>query len=172
MGHLMPPRTASQLSSYTPVQAAVSRGHSTIRLAKFQTKHRRVTTMWSSMPKGCQCRQEQFTLSIQSANRSNDDDACSIKISTSYRRSADHRNAHKALGILAENREVSLTRLMFKCPNTKRLVPTHVDIDLAEIDRLPDRVTFSRCLYCSTVHGWSPKETFVSEELQIGRPKQ
>jgi hypothetical protein len=65
-----------------------------------------------------------------------------------------------------------VTRLMFKCPNTKRLVPTHVDIDLAEIDRLPDRVTFSRCLYCSTVHGWSPKETFVSEELQIGRPKQ
>jgi hypothetical protein len=128
--------------------------------------------MWSSMPKGCQCRQEQFTPSIQSANRSNNDDACSTKIFTSYRRSADDRNAHKALGNLAENREVSLTRLMFKCPNTKRLVPTNVDIDLAEIDRLPDRVTFSRCLYCSTVHGWSPKETFVSEELQIGRPKQ
>jgi hypothetical protein len=168
----MPTPTASQLSSCTPVQAAVSRGHSTIRRAKFQTEHRRVTTMWSSMPKGCRCRQEQFTLSIQSANRSNDDDACSIKVSTSYRHSADDGNAHKALGILAENREVSLTRLMFKCPNTKRLVPTHVDIDLAEIDRLPDRVTFSRCPYCSTVHGWRPKETFVSEELQIGRPKQ
>ena len=124
------------------------------------------------MPKGFRFRQEQFTLSIQSANRSNDDDPCAIKVSTSYRHSADDRDAHKALGILAENREVSLMRLMFKCPNTKRLVPTHVDIDLAEIDRLPDRVTFSRCLYCSTVHGWRPKETFVSEELQIGRPKQ
>jgi hypothetical protein len=168
----MPTRTASQLSSCTPVQAAVSRGHSTIRPAKFQTKHRRVTTMWSSMPRECQCRREQFTLSIQSANRSNDDDACSIEVSTSYRRSADDGNAHRAPGIPAENREVSLTRLMFKCPNTERLVPTHVDIDLAEIDRLPDRVTFSRCLYCSTVHGWRPKETFVSEELQIGRPKQ
>ena len=84
----------------------------------------------------------------------------------------DDRNARNALGILAENREVSVTRLMFKCPNTRRLVPTNVDIDLAEIDRLPDRVTFSRCLYCSTVHGWRPKETFVAEELQIGRPKQ
>ena len=65
-----------------------------------------------------------------------------------------------------------MMRLMFKCPNTKRLVPTHVDIDLAEIDRLPDRVTFSQCLYCGTVHGWRPRETFVSEELQIGRPEQ
>ena len=156
MGHLMPPPTASQLSSCTPVQAAVSRGHSTIRRAKFQTKHRRVTTMWSSMPRGCQCRQEQFTLSIQSANRSNDDGACSIKVFTSCRHFADDRNAHGALG----------------SPNTKKLVPTHVDIDLAEIDRLPDRVTFSRCLYCSTVHGWRPKETFVSEELPIGRSRQ
>ena len=82
------------------------------------------------------------------------------------------RNAHKAPGILAENWEVSLTRLMFKCPNTKKLITTHVDIDLAEIDRLPDRVTFSRCPYCSTVHGWRPKETFVSEELPIGRSRQ
>jgi hypothetical protein len=32
------------------------------------------------MPTGCQCRQEQFTHSIQSANRSNDDDACSTKV--------------------------------------------------------------------------------------------
>ena len=94
------------------------------------------------------------------------------QVSASQRHSADDGNAHKALGILAENREVSLTRLMFKCPNTKRLIPTHVDIDLAEIDRLPDRVTFSQCLYCGTVHGWRPRETFVSEELQIGRPKQ
>jgi len=91
---------------------------------------------------------------------------------TSYWHSAQDCNAHKAPGILAENREVSLTRLMFKCPNTKRLIPTHVDIDLAEIDRLPDRVTFSRCPYCSTVHGWKPKETFVSEELPIGRSRQ
>ena len=88
------------------------------------------------------------------------------------RYSTDDGNVRKAIGILAENREVSLTRLMFKCPNTKRLIPTHVDIDLAEIDRLPDRVTFSQCLYCGTVHGWRPRETFVSEELQIGRPKQ
>jgi hypothetical protein len=168
----MPTRTAPQRSSCTPAQAAVSKGRSTIRRAKFQTKLRRVTTTWSSMPRGCQCRQEQFTHSIQSANRSNDDDACSIKVSTSHGYSAHDRNARKALDIVAENREVSLARLMFKCPNTKRLVPTHVDIDLAQIDRLPDRVTFSRCLYCSTVHGWRPKETFVSEELQIGRRKQ
>jgi hypothetical protein len=168
----MPTRVASQLSSCTPAQAAVSRGHSTIRRAEFQTKHRRVTTMWSSMPEGCHCRQEQFTLSIQSANHSNDDDLCSIKVFTSHRHSADDRNAHRALGSLAENREVSLTRLMFRCPNTKRLIPTHVDIDLAEIDRLPDRVTFSRCLYCDTVHGWTPRETFVSEELPIGRSRQ
>ena len=47
-----------------------------------------------------------------------------------------------------------------------------VDIDLAEIDRLPDRVTFSRCPYCSTVHGWRPKDTWVSEERPAGRRKQ
>ncbi len=168
----MPTRTPSRLSSCTRVQAAVSRGHSTIRLAEFPTKHRLATTMLPSMPKGCPCRQEQFILSIQSANRSNKDDACSIKVFTSYRHSADDGHAYKAIGIIAENREVSLTRLMFKCPNTKRLVPTHVDIDLAEIDRLPDRITFSRCLYCDTVHGWRPKETFVSEELPIGRSRQ
>jgi hypothetical protein len=88
------------------------------------------------------------------------------------RYSTDDGNVRKAIGILAEYLEVSLTRLMFKCPNTKRLVPTHVDIDFAEIDGLPDRITFSQCLYCGTVHGWRPKETFVSEEFQVGRPKQ
>jgi hypothetical protein len=31
---------------------------------------------------------------------------------------------------------------MFKCSRTKRLVPTHVDVDPAEIDKLPDRITF------------------------------
>jgi hypothetical protein len=68
--------------------------------------------------------------------------------------------------------EAPLTQLMFKCPRTNRLVPTHVDIDLAEIDKLPDRVTFSQCPYCRSVHGWTPSETFVSDELQVGRPKQ
>jgi len=54
-------------------------------------------------------------------------------------------------------------QLMFKCPKTNRLVPLHLDIDLAVIDQLPDRVTFSRCPFCSTLHGWTPKDTFVSE---------
>ena len=62
-----------------------------------------------------------------------------------------------------------MTRLMFKCPRTNRLVPTHVDIDLAEIDKLPDRVTFSQCPFCSTVHGWTPKDTWVSEGMKAGR---
>ena len=64
-----------------------------------------------------------------------------------------------------------MTQLMFKCPKTKRLVPTHVDIDLAQIDKLPDRVTFSRCPFCSTLHGWRPKDTFVSEGMLAGSPK-
>ena len=42
--------------------------------------------------------------------------------------------------------------------------------NLAEIDKLPDRVTFSQCPHCRTVHGWTPKDTFVSEDMQIGRP--
>ena len=67
--------------------------------------------------------------------------------------------------------EVPLTQLMFKCPKIKRLVPTHVDIDLAQIDKLPDRVTFSRCPFCSTLHGWRPKDTFVSEGMLAGSPK-
>jgi hypothetical protein len=67
--------------------------------------------------------------------------------------------------------EVPLTQLMFKCPKTKRLVPTHVDIDLAQIDKLPDRVTFSRCPFCSTLHGWRPKDTLVSEGMLAGSPK-
>jgi len=66
---------------------------------------------------------------------------------------------------------VPLTQLMFKCPKTKRLVPTHVDIDLAQIDKLPDRVTFSRCPFCSTLHGWRPKDTLVSEGMLAGSPK-
>jgi hypothetical protein len=44
--------------------------------------------------------------------------------------------------------EVPLTTLMFQCPRTKRLVSTSIDIDLADIDKLPDRVTFSQCPYC------------------------
>jgi hypothetical protein len=62
-----------------------------------------------------------------------------------------------------------LAQLMFRCPNTDRLIPTHVDIDLAEIDKLPDRITFTQCPHCRTVHGWTPKDTFVSEVVQIGR---
>jgi hypothetical protein len=68
--------------------------------------------------------------------------------------------------------EVPVTKLMFKCPKTNRLVPTQVDVDLAKIDELPDRVTFSQCPYCRTVHGWTPKDTFVSEDMQIGRPNR
>ena len=64
-----------------------------------------------------------------------------------------------------------MTQLMFRCPKTDRLIPTHVDIDLADIDKLPDRITFSQCPHCRTVHGWTPKDTFVSEVIQIGRRK-
>ena len=67
--------------------------------------------------------------------------------------------------------EALLTTLMFQCPKTKRLVSTSIDIDLADIDKLPDRVTFSQCPHCRTVHGWTPKDTFVSEGLQVRRPK-
>jgi hypothetical protein len=79
-------------------------------------------------------------------------------------------NARKALGVLAECLEAPLTQLMFECPRTKRRVPTGIDIDLADIDKLADRVTFSRCPYCSTLHGWTPKDTFVSEDTQVPRP--
>jgi hypothetical protein len=53
----------------------------------------------------------------------------------------------------ADYLETRLTQLMFICPRTNRLGPTHVDINLAEIDKLPDRVIFSQCFYCDTVHG-------------------
>ena len=59
-----------------------------------------------------------------------------------------------------------MTQLMFKCPKTKRLVPTNVEIDLANIDKLPDRVTFSQCPYCRAVHGWTPNQTWVSKGIQ------
>jgi hypothetical protein len=62
-----------------------------------------------------------------------------------------------------------LTTLMFQCPRTKKLIPTSVYIDLADIDKLPDRVTFSQCPYCRTVHGWTPKDTWVSEGMQARR---
>jgi hypothetical protein len=62
-----------------------------------------------------------------------------------------------------------LTQLMFRCPNSKRLVSTKIDVDLAEIDKLPDRVTFSQCPHCGTVHGWAPKDTWVSESMQPKR---
>jgi hypothetical protein len=78
-------------------------------------------------------------------------------------------NARKAPGILAEWLEVPVTKLMFECPRTKRLVPTSIDVELADIDKLPDRVTFSRCPYCSTLHGWKPKDTWVSEGMQALR---
>jgi hypothetical protein len=57
-----------------------------------------------------------------------------------------------------------MTQLMFKCPNTRKLVSTHVEIELTEIDTLRDRVTFSQCPFCRTVHGWTPKETWLSED--------
>ena len=63
-----------------------------------------------------------------------------------------------------------MTILMFQCPRTKRLVSTSVDVDLADIDKLPDRVTFSQCPHCRTVHGWTPKDTFVSEGMSVRRP--
>jgi hypothetical protein len=53
--------------------------------------------------------------------------------------------------------------LMFRCPNTKKLVSTHIDIDPMKIDSLPDRLTFSQCEFCRTVHGWRPKDTFLSD---------
>ena len=63
-----------------------------------------------------------------------------------------------------------MTQLMFKCPKTKRLISTNVDIDLAEIDKLPDRVTFTQCPHCHTVHGWTPKDTFVASGFQTEGP--
>jgi hypothetical protein len=78
-------------------------------------------------------------------------------------------SARKALGVLGECREVPLAKLMFECPRTKRLVPTSIDIDLADIDKLTDRVTFSQCPHCRTLHGWTPKDTFVSEGTQLRR---
>jgi hypothetical protein len=62
-------------------------------------------------------------------------------------------------------------QLMFKRPKTNRLVPTHIGVDLADIDKLPDRVTFSQCPYCSTVHGWRPRDTQVSDDT-FRRSKQ
>jgi hypothetical protein len=56
---------------------------------------------------------------------------------------------------------------MFKCPRTKKLVSTGINIDLPDIDKLPERVTFSQCPHCGTVHGWTPKDTWVSEGMQL-----
>lgn len=53
--------------------------------------------------------------------------------------------------------------LMFRCPNTKNLVSTNIEIDPMEIDSLPDRLTFSQCGFCRAVHGWRPKDTFLSD---------
>jgi hypothetical protein len=78
MRRLGPNRTASQLSSCAPMQAAVSRSHLTIRLAKFRANRRYARTMWLSMPTECRYRLEQFTHSIQSVNHSNDGDVCRI----------------------------------------------------------------------------------------------
>ena len=63
----------SELSSCILVQADVSKSLLIIGAAKFQISHRRVTAVWFSMLKGCQYRQGQFALSIQSANHSIDD---------------------------------------------------------------------------------------------------
>jgi len=54
-------------------------------------------------------------------------------------------------------------RLMFRCPSTKNLVYTNIDIDPIEIDSVPDKLTFSQCNFCGTVHGWRPKDTFLAD---------
>lgn len=65
-----------------------------------------------------------------------------------------------------------MTHLMFKCPETKKLVRTGIDIDLAKIDKLPDRITFSQCPYCKKLHGWTPKDTWLSDGEQAGHQKR
>ncbi len=55
--------------------------------------------------------------------------------------------------------------LMFRCPKTKKLVSTGIDIDPMKIDSLPDRLTFSPCKFCGTAHGWTPKDTFLADGM-------
>ena len=55
--------------------------------------------------------------------------------------------------------------LMLRCPNTKKLVSTNIDIDPMKIDSLPDRLTFTQCHFCGTVHGWTPKDTFLADGM-------
>jgi hypothetical protein len=53
--------------------------------------------------------------------------------------------------------------VMFKCPKTKKLISTGIEIDPMKIDSLPDRLTFSHCPFCGSSHGWAPKDTFLVE---------
>jgi hypothetical protein len=46
----------------------------------------------------------------------------------------------------ADYLETPLTHLMFICPRTNRLAPTNVNINLAEIDRLPIELHFPNVL--------------------------
>jgi hypothetical protein len=55
--------------------------------------------------------------------------------------------------------------LMFRCPKTKKLVSTGVDIDPMKIDSLFDRRTFTQCHFCGIVHGWTPKDTFLADGM-------
>ena len=87
---------------------------------------------------------------------------CNSKLSSD----GSTRAQRKTLGIPAECLVAPMTQLLFKCPRIKGLVRTNLNIDLADIDKLPDRVTFSRCPYCSAVHGWRPNETWISEDVQ------
>jgi hypothetical protein len=64
-----------------------------------------------------------------------------------------------------------MTQLMFKCPKTKKLVRTGVNVDLTKIDKLPDKLTFSQCPYCNKLHGWTPKDTWLSDGEKAGHRK-
>ena len=66
----------------------------------------------------------------------------------------------------------SVDAIDVQMPEIGETNPTHVDIDLAEIDKLPDRVTFTHCPYCRVLHGWSPTDTFVSDDMHKRRSDQ
>jgi hypothetical protein len=49
------------------------------------------------------------------------------------------------------------------CPNKHRPFSTGLEITAEKKDSLPNRITFSQCPFCKTVHGWTPNTAFFGD---------
>jgi hypothetical protein len=56
-----------------------------------------------------------------------------------------------------------MSMVMFRCPRTKRAIPTGLQVDRATFQSAPVFFSQTFCLYCHATHEWFAKDAWVCD---------